>query len=203
MKNFCRLCLLGLLASSAQAEPSDCLADLAGIYTQEYQQIPRELQVRQTRDGWQFSLPEESDASAARERLFRYRFDHKPELAATILDEASLQRVGAIMFSPYADKTTRLNGLRVECGLTADDIFLIRVDLSQVPARLINNMLMLNMALHKQGGKPPKNFSDREIAAARQLKYFAGEYFALEGVTSGIVAFPMQKAAARKSPAKP
>ena len=203
MKTFYRLCLLGLLVSSARAEPGDCLADLAGIYAQEYQQIPGELQVRQTRDGWQFSLPEESDASAARERLFRDRFDRKPELEARILDEATLPRVGAIMFSPYADKTTRLNGLRVECGLTANDIFLIRVDLSQVPAQLISNMLMLNLALHKQGGKLQKDFSDREIAAARQLKYFAGEYFALEGVTSGIVAFPMQKAAARKSPAEP
>lgn len=200
MKNFCRLCLLALLASSAQAEPGDCLADLAGIYTRAYQQIPSELLARQNQDGWQFSLPEESDADAARERLFRDRFDHKPELEARVLDAATLLRVGAIMFSPYTDKTARLDGLRVECGLAADNIFLIRVDLSQVPARLINNMLMLNIALYKQ---PRKNFSDDEIAIARQLKYFVGEYFALEGVTSGILAFPMQKAPVRTAPAKP
>jgi hypothetical protein len=201
MRRLAWLALLGLLAAPAGAESTDCLADLAGTLSQEGKQVPGELLVRQEQGNWQFSLPQTDDAGAARERLFRYHFDSLPTLDAQIIDAEQLPRVGAVMFSPFADKTADLKDLRVDCGLTADGIFLIRVDLSQAQPQLISNMLTLNAALHGQGKKPPKKFGDWEIAAARRLKYFAGEYFALEGVTSGIVSFPMRKRA--DAPAQP
>lgn len=195
MRRLAWLAVLGLLAAPVAAESTDCLADLAGTLTQEGKQAPGELLVRQVQGNWQFSLPLGDDAGTARERLFRYHFDSRPTLDARTIDAEQLAQVGAVMFSPFADKAADLKDLRVDCGLSADGIFLIRVDLSQARPQLISNMLTLNAALHGQGRKSAKKVGDREIAAARRLKYFAGEYFALEGVTSGIVSFPMRQRA--------
>lgn len=189
------LLLLAMLAAPALAESPDCLADLAGTLGQEGRQAPAELRVRQVRGNWQFSLPGNDADRNARERVFRYHFDKQPMLDAQIIDAGELPRLGAIMFSQYAERAADLKGLRTECGLTADGIFLIRVDLSQAQPQLIGNMLTFNAALRGEGKESPKKFGAPEIAAARRLKYFAGEYFALEGVSSGIVSFPMRKRA--------
>lgn len=195
MSRLCWLAILGVLAAPAQAEVTDCLADLAGSFSLESALAPGELTVRQVPAGWQFSLPKGNSDDHPRDRLFRHHFDHQPRLDASIVDAGQRQQVGAAMFAQFAERASDLKGLYTECALTADGIFLIRVDLSQAPPQLINNMLTLNTALYGQGEKTPKTFGEEEIEAARRLKYFAGEYFALEGVSRGIISYPMRKQA--------
>jgi len=203
MSRLCWLALLGILAAPARAASTDCLADLAGTFVQESKQTLGELLVQQVQARWQFSLPAIDAEDDPRERLFRYHFDRQPTLDALIVEAEQLQQIGAVMFSQFADRGADLKGLRTECALTADGIFLIRVDLSQARPKLISNMLTLNAALQGQGEKTPKTFGDHEIEAARRLKYFAGEYFALEGVSSVIVSYPMRKHAEVPNPSQP
>ena len=98
------------------------------------------------------------------------------------------------MLTPFVEEGSQLRNVKAECGLTVDDVYLVRLDLSRADKDLLENIVTLGSAL--SGQKSDAAVSDADIARMRQQKYFAGETLKLEGVISTIVPVLVQKASA-------
>ena len=192
MKKALLIAGLALASALAHADDKACLADLAGNFQHTFSRGKQEtvLSVRQDKSGWSFSQP----ASTDRDRLFRDHFEGKEPLKAQIIPAKQLAGVGALMLTPFVEEGSQLRNVKAECGLTVDDVYLVRLDLSRADKDLLENIVTLGSAL--SGQKSDAAVSDADIARMRQQKYFAGETLKLEGVISTIVPVLVQKASA-------
>lgn len=180
-------------ASIAQAQTDNCLDDLVGTFSFKAKGILEpSLAIRKHQNSWQFEQP--SDPGAGGEKLFRYHFDKAPALPAQPVAQEDLALLGRALLSPFKDKREDLDGIRTECGLMADDIYLVRIDLSGAKQELLRGMVIWARAMSGQTASDlDAPIQTQEIEAIRQQKYFAGEPFRLEGVTSGVVGFQLHK----------
>jgi hypothetical protein len=190
MKKLAIACICAA-TSIANAETNTCLNNLQGkFFHQERRTQSHVLTIQYNKDLWQFKRPDGSKAN--KEGLFQDSFDKAATLQARPIPDEHVAGFGSAVLTQYLDKPGEIQGVRFECGLITDDFYVIKIDLSEANPQLIKNMVMMKKAMEKDEHYDSQPTA-KEIEEMRKQKYFSGQPFKLEGVTSGIVGFMLNK----------
>lgn len=178
-------------SSMAYAQSDACLDNLKGDFYHGAKSVPNQVfTVQNASSSWEFKRPESFEAD--KEKLFKYSFGHGGVAQAKPIQKDQLTPLGNALFAQYLDKAADIKGIRYECGLITDEFYLVIVDLSEATPHLIDNMIMMKKAQEQDKNYKAKPTS-KEVEATRKLKFFSGQPFKLDGVTSGVVSFALQK----------
>jgi hypothetical protein len=175
----------------AHAQPDTCLEGFKGdlFYGAKISQN-HVLSVQAVDNEWKIKRP--ANIEADKDKLFKGYFVKANILPAKPMKNKHISLFGSALFTQYLDKHSNLKGVRFDCGLVADEFYLVKVDLSEANQQLIENMIIMKKAFEGD-----KNYlsqaSSKEINEMRKQKYFSGTPFHLESVTSGVISFMLQK----------
>lgn len=173
----------------SQANEDSCLADLNGVFYSHENggALQAELAVRGSGKEWTMSMPPD-DNRPRRDYFFGSYFSSGEDVAisAVPIKEDDLPLVTRLMLFPFFDDKEEMAGVKGLCGLMTDDIYVLRVDISEADSSFL-------ITMEKELGVKLLNESKVLSAKQERVAYFLGQRFFLDGVYDGILGQPMSK----------